>query len=937
MSTDTATSVGQTLSGGRYQIVAKLGEGGMGLVYRALDRRLDTEVVIKVPRRTMLNDPAFAGRFAREIRSLVQLVHPHIVKVMDVGEHGGVPFAVMQYLPGGTLRDRQGTGPGGEPRPAPSPEDLRSWLEPVADALDFIHRKNYIHRDVKPDNILFDGEGHAYLSDFGVAKVLAQQGGRKKNTALTGAGMILGTPHFMAPELIMGQPSDGRADQYALGVVVYELLSGRYPFDGATPVAIYLQHTNEEPVPLESALPGVPEGLASAVRKALAKEPGERYPDCASFARAALAAFDSAVVPQQAPAAGTAVTLVCPGCRRPFARPVTAEPVRCPSCGKALQVSRNGKRPDTKPRAGTGTVAASRTPPVTMPGNVPQVPKTTSHGSPPSVAKLVPPAQEIISTHGQSRPERRPAARRLWPWLVMCVTGCLLTGLLLSGLTLTGKPPVAVEVASKQARREPPVAKPTTTGGENKSSPPTETTGSPEETPADVVDRPSPVTPPAPAEPQLPVAEPKTLPPPTTGADRASHPTEKAGKPEETPGEGVKHPPVKPPPAAESPRPVQSQPADFSGSKRFRFRDEKEIDRDWTLNKGNSSWQIEGEGLRLYLGTVLESKFLVSGDLHLEINYDLLPRCEIWMTIWGQRFEFKADGSKVASLHRTGKTVVFGSGSERPTTLKLKSSQEALSTPITIRLDGLNLYRPKMELLVKSIAVSKTPLTPDQKRSGGRKPTALATGPEAPPVPPMGNKPTEETGGVPAITPALLQKKFHGRAAYNPRTKELTLTYDFRDKSQLKDFDLGDAKPALKGGAVVLEPGESIKHLVHFKDTLTLTGVLHPKRHTGTHLGTSEGIKVTVRDFAGTRILIDEKEFAANGNCPNSKYAWPMELKVLPSRVAVKLADVSLGKEAKDTPVGQVQFFSGDAGNAFGRITMTGKLDPEWAKGFFAK
>jgi serine/threonine-protein kinase len=535
MTTDTANWVGQTLSGDRYQVTAMLGEGGMGLVYCALDRRLDTEVVIKVPRPAMLEEPAFVGRFAREIRSLVQLVHPHIVKVMDVGEHGGVPFAVLQYLPGGSLRDRQRKGSGGEPLP-PSPEDLRTWLEPVAEALDFIHRKGYVHRDVKPDNILFDAEGHAYLSDFGVAKVLAQQGGRKKNTALTGAGMILGTPHFMAAELILGQPFDGRADQYALGVAVYELLAGRYPFDGATPVAIYLQHTTEEPVPLESALPGVPKGLASAVRKALAKEPGERYPDCASFARAALAALDAAVAPQQAPAAGTAVTLVCPGCRKPFARPVRAERVRCPSCGKALQVSRNRHRPSPtgragKPGAGTGTVAASGPPPASMQGKAHQAPKTTPHGSPPPVAKLVPPAQEIISTHGQSRPKRRPAARRLWPWLVMGVTGCLLTGVLLSGLHLTGKPPVVVEAARKQDRRERSVTKATTTGEERKPSPPTETTGTPEETPAEVVARPSSVTPPAAAEPQLPVAEPTTLPPPTPGADGASPPTEKAGKP----------------------------------------------------------------------------------------------------------------------------------------------------------------------------------------------------------------------------------------------------------------------------------------------------------------------------------------------------------------------------------------------------------------------
>jgi serine/threonine-protein kinase len=475
MTTDTATWVGQTLSGDRYQVTAKLGEGGMGLVYRALDRRLDAEVVIKVPRRAMLDDPAFAGRFAREVRSLVQLVHPHIVKVMDAGEHDGLPFAVMQYLPGGSLRDRQPAGPGGERLPLPG-ENLRAWLGAVADALDFIHRKGYVHRDVKPDNILFDAEGHAHLSDFGVAKVLPQEGRRKKNTALTGAGMILGTPHFMAPELILGQPVDGRVDQYALAVMVYELLSGRYPFDGDTPITIYVQHTTEEPVPLERALPGVPEGLASAVRKALAKEPGERYADCASFARAALAAFGAAAVPQQARAAGTAVTLVCPGCRKPFARPATAERLRCPSCGKARQVSSKRHRPAPtgradKPRAGTGTVAASGPPPVTRQGEARQggtqqasragIPRST-----PPVAELVPPAQEIIRPQGQSLPGHRPAARRPWPWLLSGVTGLLLIGLLLSALFLAGRQPGAVEVARKQDRREPPVARPPTTDSE---------------------------------------------------------------------------------------------------------------------------------------------------------------------------------------------------------------------------------------------------------------------------------------------------------------------------------------------------------------------------------------------------------------------------------------------------------------------------------------
>src|SRR5947207_2837574 len=164
--------IGLALSGGRYLISAKLGEGGMGVVYRAQDRNLDSDVVIKVPRRTMLDDPEFAHRFAREIRSLVRLSHPGIVKVTDVGECDGRPFAVMQYLTGGSLEDRQEITSDGR-RVALEPRTVPGWLTGVAGALDFIHSQGYVHRDVKPGNILFDAQGHAYLSDFGVAKTLA--------------------------------------------------------------------------------------------------------------------------------------------------------------------------------------------------------------------------------------------------------------------------------------------------------------------------------------------------------------------------------------------------------------------------------------------------------------------------------------------------------------------------------------------------------------------------------------------------------------------------------------------------------------------------------------------------------------------------------------------------------------------------------------------
>jgi serine/threonine protein kinase len=291
MAMQTANSSRSVLAD-RYEVLGKLGEGGMGLVYRAHDLRLDTDVVIKVPRATLLEEDAdFAARFDREIRALVKLSHPHIVKVLDVGKHDGLPFAVMQYLPGGSLRDSQARGADG--RPAPLPADIVSrwlagWLSDIAAALDFMHRQGYIHRDIKPDNILFDASGHAYLSDFGIAKILADQRPRHERTVATGTGMVLGTAQYMAPEVMLGQPFDGRADQFALAVTVYELVSGRLPFDGPTAAAIIVQQTSRAPTPLESVAPGTQAALAAAVHQALVVAPEKRFADCGTFARAVI-------------------------------------------------------------------------------------------------------------------------------------------------------------------------------------------------------------------------------------------------------------------------------------------------------------------------------------------------------------------------------------------------------------------------------------------------------------------------------------------------------------------------------------------------------------------------------------------------------------------------------------------------------------------------
>jgi serine/threonine protein kinase len=369
MTLDTATWVGRSVAGGRYQVSAKLGEGGMGFVYRAHDCNLDCDVVIKVPRPAMLlEDPDFAVRFAREVRSLVRLVHPHIVKVTDVGQEDGTPFAVLQYLPGGSLRDRVPTTPDGGALPLP-PAQLHPWVEEIASALDFIHGQGYVHRDVKPDNVLFDAHGHAFLGDFGVAKALAEKQERKK-TVLTGTGVVLGTPHYMAPELVLGKPYDGRVDQYALAVMVYELLAGQYPFDGPTAPAIFVQHSTQPAPSLRTVLPGLPAPIAAAVHKGMAKDPSERYADCTAFARALIQGPE---ITPRPPVAGKGV---CPACGKAFVVPGSArgKRVRCPGCRQTIAVpgttvlaERVGPRATTRSPAGlpadTRPSPVSQTPP----------------------------------------------------------------------------------------------------------------------------------------------------------------------------------------------------------------------------------------------------------------------------------------------------------------------------------------------------------------------------------------------------------------------------------------------------------------------------------------------------------------------------------------------------------------------------------------------
>ena len=261
---------GMTLSDGRYAITAKLGEGGMGLVYRARDTRLGMDVVIKVPRQAMLDDPEFSGRFAREIRSLVKLSHPCIVKVTDVGQQDGLPFAIMQYLSGGSLEDRL-VDPSGR-AVAVDPKTVPGWLQGVASALDYVHSQGYVHRDVKPGNILFDSQGHSFLGDFGVIKALAAteatavEGGDRRragagDSGIHGAGVDHGGES--------GRPRRSvRAGRHGVrGALRPPAVRGIEPHGPAG-----FANDPGLPSPMTELRPNLPDRLSRAVLKGMAKD-----------------------------------------------------------------------------------------------------------------------------------------------------------------------------------------------------------------------------------------------------------------------------------------------------------------------------------------------------------------------------------------------------------------------------------------------------------------------------------------------------------------------------------------------------------------------------------------------------------------------------------------------------------------------------------------
>ena len=251
-------------TGSRYRILRRLGGGGMATVFRAEQMPLGREVVVKVLHAHLARDNEMTERFRREAEAAARLVHPYICPVLDFGQSGDTVYIVMPYLSGGSLADRVQ-----RERAVPGPSTASAAAQ-VAVALEHAHQRGVVHRDVKPDNILFDESGNAFITDFGIAT--ARFHGR-----LTASGRAMGTPHYMSPEQAMGKLVDGRSDLYALGVVMYEALVGFPPFDGADAFSVGYKHVHEKPVELVEIDSRLPAALATIVMRCLEKAPDDRY------------------------------------------------------------------------------------------------------------------------------------------------------------------------------------------------------------------------------------------------------------------------------------------------------------------------------------------------------------------------------------------------------------------------------------------------------------------------------------------------------------------------------------------------------------------------------------------------------------------------------------------------------------------------------------
>jgi serine/threonine-protein kinase len=263
----------QSIVNRRYRIDRLLGEGGMAEVYLGHDLVLQRPVAIKKLRPQYARDPNFRARFEREAQAAASFTHPNIIDIYDVGEEHGTPYIVMEYVPGDDLAHIiAAEGPF-------DPDDVAALVEQVAAALDYAHQRGFVHRDIKPHNILVDDAGLAKVVDFGIAKGVG-------DSDLTEAGEGLGTVHYISPEQASGLMATPSSDTYSLGVIAYEMLTGQLPFDADTPVGIAMQHISNVPTHPSDVNPDVPRPVGDVVMRTLDKNPTTRFPSASAFAEA---------------------------------------------------------------------------------------------------------------------------------------------------------------------------------------------------------------------------------------------------------------------------------------------------------------------------------------------------------------------------------------------------------------------------------------------------------------------------------------------------------------------------------------------------------------------------------------------------------------------------------------------------------------------------
>lgn len=258
---------------GPYQITSQIGKGGMATVYKAYQPSMDRYVALKVVAGQFVDDPTFMDRFRQEARVIARLEHPHILPVYDFGESDGTPYMVMRFLEAGTLTERLDAG-------RLSLEEIDHIFSQLTDALGYAHEKGVIHRDIKPSNAMLDNRGDVFLTDFGIAKIIEGSAG------LTATGAITGTPSYMSPEQAQGKKVDQRSDIYSLGIMLFEMLTGRVPFEAETPMAVLFRQIQDPPPPLSTVRPDLPYTLEMVLLKALTKDPDHRYPSMSAFRRA---------------------------------------------------------------------------------------------------------------------------------------------------------------------------------------------------------------------------------------------------------------------------------------------------------------------------------------------------------------------------------------------------------------------------------------------------------------------------------------------------------------------------------------------------------------------------------------------------------------------------------------------------------------------------